>query len=211
MPTFELSLTDFTFPPDLPESRSTFRMLLDVRYVDTDGKFATHHCVLPGLDTYWECEKAHHGEANFVRDAHLSKLDMARIDDWDQLFFLLKATSLHSIQVRVIDIEKEGGFLDKIKEYAGSIVEALVGSAKTAALGAVPGPIAFVKDAFGTAVDDVEAFGLSQLAGAKRQDALVFKSSAIKIPQFTAGGAIRLAGPGTKGNYTLDLNLTITP
>jgi len=81
MPTFELSLSDFTFPANLPESRSTFRMLLDVRYIDTDGKFATHHSVLPGLDTYWECEKAHAGEANFVRHANLPKLDMAKIDD----------------------------------------------------------------------------------------------------------------------------------
>jgi len=211
MPTFELSLTDFNFPADLPESRSTFRMLLDVRYIDTDGKFATQHAVLPGLDTYWECEQAHKGEANFVRDPNAPKLDMTKIDPWDRLFFLFKANSIHSLQVRVIDIEKEGGFLDKIKEYAGSIVEALVGTAKTAALGAVPAQIAFVKDAFGAAVHDVEAFGLAQLAGAKRQDSLVFKQSARGIPQFTNGGAFSLTGSGTKGTYQLDLNLTITP
>ncbi len=211
MPTYELSLTNFTFPEELPESRSTFRMLLDVRYIDTDDKFATHHAVLPGLDTYWECEKAHKNEANFVRDLNGPRLDMNKIDPWDRLFFLFKANSIHSIQVRVIDIEKEGGFLDKIKDYAGSIVEALVGTAKTAALGAIPGSISFVKDAFGSAVHDVEAFGLAQLAGAKRQDSLVFKQAKRGIPQFSgAGGAFTLEGPGTKGRYELGLQLTIT-
>ena len=210
MPTYELSLTDFTFPKDLPESRSTFRMLMDVRYIDSQGKFATHHAVLPGLDTYWECEKAHKNEANYVRDPEAPKLDMRKIDDWDRLFFLFKATSIHSIQVRVIDIEKEGGFLDKIKDYAGSIVEALVGTAKTAALGAIPGSISFVKDAFGSAVHDVEAFGLAQLAGAKRTDSLVFKQARKGIPEFTNGGAFFIDGPGTKGDYKLDLHLTIT-
>lgn len=210
MPTFELSLTDFTFPKQLPESRSTFRMLLDVRYIDSEGKFATQHAVLPGLDTYWECEKSHDGEANYVRDPKLPKLNMDRIDAWDRLFFLFKATSIHSIQVRVIDIEKEGGFLDKIKDYAGSIVEALVGTAKTAALGAIPAPVAFVKDAFGDAVHDVEAFGLAQLAGAKRQDSLVFKAAKQRIPEFDAGGPISLTGTGTSGDYKLDLNLTVT-
>src|SRR5215813_13531442 len=130
MPNFELTLTGFSFPTDLPESRSTFRFLVDIRYIDTDDKYATEHAVLPGLDTYWECEKAHAGEANFVRHATQPRIDMARVDDWDRLIVVLKAKELHSLQVRVIDIEKEGGFLDKIKEYAGSIVEALVGTAK---------------------------------------------------------------------------------
>jgi hypothetical protein len=210
MPTYELSLTDFAFPKDLPESRSTFRMLLDVRYIDTDDKFATYHAVLPGLDTYWECEKAHKNEANYVRDPKEPKLDMGKIDSWDRLFFLFKANSIHSIQIRVIDIEKEGGFLDKIKDYAGSIIEALVGNAKTAALGAIPGSISFVKDAFGSAVHDVEAFGLAQLAGAKRQDSLVFKQARKGIPEFSAGGAFTIDGPGTKGDYKLGLHLTIT-
>lgn len=211
MPTFELSLTDFAFPANLPESRSTFRFLVDLRYIDATGKFATEHAVLPGLDSYWECEKSHAGEANFVRHPTNPQLDMTKIDDWDRLFFLLKATSLHSLQIRVIDIEKSGGFLDKIKDYAGSIVESLIGSAKTAAVGAIPAPVAFVKEAFGAAVHDVEAFALAQLAGAKRQDAMLFKAATKSIPQAAPGGPLMLRGPGTKGDYRIDLQLTVTP
>jgi hypothetical protein len=211
MPIFELLLTDFAFPATLPESRSTFRVLMDVRYIDGGGKMATEHAVLPGLDSYWECEKSHAGEANFVRHPTNPQLDMTKIDQWDRLFFLIKATSLHSLQIRVIDIEKEGGFLDKIKDYAGSIVEALIGTAKTAALGAIPAPAAFVKEAFGSAVHDVEAFALSQLAGAKRQDALIFKVGTRNIPQTAGGGPLVLTGPGTKGNYRIDLQVNVTP
>jgi hypothetical protein len=210
MPTFELTLNDFTFPKTLPESRSTFRFLIDLRYIDSDGKFATTHAVLPGLDSYWECEKQHKGEANFVRHPTLPKLDMNSIDEWDRMIVMLKATSLHSLQIRVIDIEKTGGFLDKIKDYAGAIVEALIGKATSAVTGAVVPPT-FLKDVFGHAVHDVEAFALSQLAGAKRQDSLIFKKG-LTTSDFPAspGGALSLKGSGTAGEYQIDLNVKIT-
>ena len=58
-----------------------------------------------------------------------------------------------------------------------------------------------MKDAFGSAVHDVEAFGLAQLAGVKRQDSLVFKQARKGIPEFSNGGAFFIDGPGTKGDY----------
>jgi hypothetical protein len=45
-----------------------------------NAEFATAHAILPGLDTYWECEKEHKGEASYVRDDNASQIDMGRID-----------------------------------------------------------------------------------------------------------------------------------
>jgi hypothetical protein len=207
MPNFELTLEGFTFPKDLPEARSTFRFLIDIRYIDPDGKFATAHAVLPGLDTYWECEKEKAGEASYVRHKTLPKFDMDKIDEWDRLIALLKAKSLHSLQIKVFDIEKTGGFLDKIKEYAGMIVEALVGKATSAATGGIPAPPDFAKDAFGAAVHDVEAFALAQLAGIKQQNSLIFKRSEKNFPA-APGGVFSIKGAGTKGDYEVELKVT---
>jgi hypothetical protein len=206
MPNFELTLEGFTFPKDLPEARSTFRFLIDIRYIDPDGKFATAHAVLPGLDTYWECEKEKEGEASYVRHKSQPRIDMDKIDEWDKLIVLLKAKELHSLQVKVFDIEKTGGFLDKIKEYAGMIVEALIGKA-TAAVGGLPAPPDFAKEAFGAAVHDVEAFALAQLAGIKQQNSLIFKRSEKSFPA-APGGTFKIEGTGTKGLYEVDIKVT---
>lgn len=208
MPNFELTLEGFTFPKDLPEARSTFRFLIDIRYIDPDGKFATTHAVLPGLDTYWECEKEKEGEASFVRHKTLPKIDIDKIDEWDRLIVLLKAKELHSLQIKVFDIEKSGGFLDRIKEYAGMIVEALVGKATTVATGGIPAPD-FAKDAFGAAVHDVETFALAQLAGVKQQNSLIFKRSEKSFPA-APGGAFKIKGAGTKGDYEVEIKVTQT-
>jgi hypothetical protein len=37
MPDIESPLTDFRFPPELPEARSTFRFVSDLRYIDPCG------------------------------------------------------------------------------------------------------------------------------------------------------------------------------
>lgn len=204
MPNFELKLTKFDFPANLPEARSTFRFLIDIRYIDAKGEFATAHAVLPGLDTYWECEKEHKGEASYVRSDDAPKIDMGKIDEWDKLIALLQAKELHSLQVKVFDIEKTGGFLDKLKEYSGMVVQALIGKAATAATAAVPAPPDFIKGAFGAASHDVEAFALSQLAGIRGQDSLLFKKSEIGL----ALGSHNLRGEGTKGTYEVGIEVT---
>jgi len=205
MPNFELTFDKFDFPDTLPEARSTFRFLVDIRYIDPKGEFATAHAVLPGLDSYWECEKEHKGEASYVRDDNSSQIDMNKVDEWDKLIVMLQAKELHSLQIRVFDIEKSGGFLDKLKEYSGMVVEALIGKAVTAAKDAVPGPPDFVKGAFGTATHDVEAFALAQLAGIRGQDSLLFKKSKNK-GELTAQSVI-LRGEGTKGLYEVGIKI----
>lgn len=206
MANLELTFEGFTFPKNLPEKRSTFRFMIDLRYIDPDGKFATIHSVLPGLDTYWECEKEKAGEASFVRHKTDPKIDMDKIDQWDKLIVLTNVKTLHSLQVRVFDIEKTGGFLDKIKDYAGMIVEALVGKATTAVTTAVPTVPDFTKDAFGTAVHDVEAFALTQLAGIKQQDSLIFKGSRHDFTP-TPDNIFPIKGGGTSGDYEVKIKI----
>ena len=207
MPNFELTLEKFDFPDNLPEARSTFRFLIDIRYVDPNGEFATAHAVLPGLDTYWECEKEHKGEASYVRDDNASQIDMGKIDGWDKLIILLQAKELHSMQVKVFDIEKTGGFLDKLKEYSGMVVEALIGKAIPAATGAIPTPPDFIKGALGAATHDVEAFALAQLAGIRAQNSLLFKKSELGLHP----GPVSLRGEGTKGLYEVGIKITQQP
>jgi hypothetical protein len=214
MAIFELNLTGFTFPKDLDEARSTFRFLFSVRYIDSGDKFATAQAVLPGLDSYWECEKAHKADTNFVRkvpETNPPSFDMKKIDAWDSLVVMLTAKRIHSIQVKVIDIEKEGGLLDKIKDYAGTLLNNLLGAAKTAATGAVPGAISFAKEALGDAVSDVEALALAKLAGMKGEEKLLFKLSVLEEDLPAApGGAFNLEGEGFKGAYSVSLNLKTT-
>lgn len=211
MAIFELTLKDFTFPVDLPEERSTFRFLVDIRYTDMEGKFATAHAVLPGLDTYWECEKAHKGKPNYVRHATLPKLDMGPngVDEWDRLIIRLPAKELHAVLVKVFDVEKVGGLLDTIKDTLGSIVQALLGTATTAATGAVPTTAAFAKGAMGDAFQDIESFLLAKLSNVKDETFLLFKRSTKDSLDKT--GPISIKGPGLKGDYTVDVTLNVTP
>jgi hypothetical protein len=204
MPNFELTLEKFDFPDNLPEARSTFRFLIDIRYVDSKGEFATEHAVLPGLDTYWECEKEHKGEASYVRADNASEIDMGRIDAWDKLIVMLQAKELHSLQVKVFDIEKTGGFLDKLKEYSGMVVQALIGQAITKAKDAIPAPPGVLNGAYGAATHDVEAFALAQLSGIRAQDSLLFKKSTNDLTP----GSRSLRGEGTKGLYEVGIKIT---
>ena len=52
----ELTLTDFDFPAALADNRANFRFVVDVRMVRS-AKFATDTVVMPGFDTWWECDR----------------------------------------------------------------------------------------------------------------------------------------------------------
>lgn len=206
---YELTLNNFTFPKNLDESRSTFRFLIAVRYIEPDGDFATAHAVLPGLDSYWECEKSHKGKSNYVRHGNEPRFDMEKIDEWDRLIVKLKARELHSMQVKVIDIEKTGGLLDKIKDYASSMIQSFLGTIKTKATGAVPSPLAFTKGALGDAVHDVESLTLAKLAGMKGEQFLLFKKSEKLSPAPQSPFHLK-SKPGDTEQYDVEIALLET-
>ena len=165
MATFELNLSGFKFPKDLDKDKANFRLVADLRYAALDGTLMTAQAVLPGLDSFWECDKTRSHEVNYVRgkdEGNWGCIDMKRIDAWDRLIFMLPATKLHSIQFKVFDVNREDGW-DKIKNALTSITSALFEESKKI----MPG-------VFGGATDDVKSFLLKKWAGG---DSILFKGS----------------------------------
>jgi hypothetical protein len=195
--TFELTLADFAFPRTLPDSRANFRLVVDVRLVNKSGAFATAHVVMPGLDTFWECDKDRAREPNFVRGAdegrELSTIDMTRVDDWERLILLVKAERIHSVQVVAFDVNREDVW-NRLKDVVGQIVRVVLGSSKTL-LGQVPDRISdYVgANALGTAADDLESHILKRLANGDR---ILYRGAAM-----AQAGTLEIAGRGTGGKY----------
>lgn len=165
MATFDLNLSGFKFPKDLDKDHSNFRIVVDLRYAAVDGTLMTAQAVLPGLDSFWECDRTKNQAINYVRgkdEGNWGCIDMQRVDPWDKLIFLLPATRLHSIQFKVFDVDRTDGW-DKIKNALTSITSALFEESKKI----VPG-------IFGGATDDVKSFLLKKWAGG---DSILFKGS----------------------------------
>ena len=166
MPTFELNLTGFKFPRNLDKDYANFRFVVDMRYAAPDGTLMTAQAVLPGLDTFWECDPTRAREPNYVRgkdEGDYGIIDMQRVDPWDKLIWMLPASKLHSIQFKVFDVNRTDGW-DKIKTALSSMTAALFEDAKR-----------FVPGVFGGAIDDVKSFLLKKLAGGG--DKVLFKGS----------------------------------
>jgi hypothetical protein len=204
MPTFKLNLSGFDFPANLDNSKANFRFVVDIRYVNTNGTFATEHAVMPGLDTYWECDTGKSGDANYVRLAGAHSFDMARIDSWDRMILTFNANNVHSIQFKVFDVNRPD-IWDKVKEIAGSLLQALIGKGKSVALGALPAPVAFLSDSLGNAADDLTSHLLQRIG--KSGDTVLFKGTTalIAAPGVTTPHVI--AGTGSKGKYQITFDV----
>ncbi|MCI0413812.1 hypothetical protein L0222_13550 [bacterium] len=180
MPTFELTLSAFKFPKDLDNNKANFRLIAELRYVAGDGTLATTQAILPGLDTYWECDRNRQKESNYVRgkdEGSWGTIDIGRVDAWDRLIFLLPASKLHSLQFKIFDVNRTDGW-DKIRNALSSITEAIFEEAKKL----LPGM-------FGSAPDDVKSFLLKKWAGG---DDLLFKGSFMFGDEIT--GIFKIAG-----------------
>jgi hypothetical protein len=174
MPIFELTLTGFRFPKNLDKDLANFRLVADLRYAAIDGTLTTAQAVLPGLDSFWECDKTRNQDIYYVRgkdEGNWGCIDMKRIDTWDKLIFMVPAMKLHSIQFKVFDVDRVDGW-DKIKNALTSITSALFEESKKI----VPG-------IFGGATDDVKSFLLKKWAGG---DSILFKGSLL-FGEETAG------------------------
>ena len=207
MPIFELNLNSFDFPTGLENGKANFRFIADIRHVNEDGELATAHSVMPNFDTYWECDATKSGRPNYVRNnAH--GFSMTLIDAWDRLILLTKAANIHSVQIKIFDVDRKD-FWDKFKEIVAPIVESLFGIAKKATTGAIPKPVSFLTGAFGTAIEDIESYTLKKLANG--EDRLLCKGTFANLP--TAAGNHNIAPltfNGSDGQYSLGLTLRIT-
>ena len=222
MPIFELTLTGFHFPKELPNNRANFRFVVDLRFIDDKDRFTTEHAVMPSLDTFWECDTEKKDAPNYVRkhddaDNALPQFDFGEdentIDAWDRLILMVKGKSLHSIQFKVFDVDRKDAW-DKVQSVLGGIVQAFFGRIK----GIIPGNLPLsLSESMGGAVDDVQSFLLKKLAGG---DKVLFRGSRKftdeDLRQDVSGNwdlrefEIKGYGTGkkTKGNYKIGFNLS---
>lgn len=205
--TFEIRLEGFSFPEELDDSKANFRFIVDLRYIDPAGDFATEHAVMPSLDTYWECDKGKSTAPNFVRfkdEKWKPRFDMSKIDDWDCLVLRLKAQDLYAIQVKVIDVDR-ADIWDKLKGALQGVLEGVLGTLRGRIAARIPGSVGgqpvppAVHHSLGSAADDVEAFLLKKLAGG---DDVLFRGSK-PTAAVDRDKLIHVTGRGTRGIYTV--------
>lgn len=215
MPLYEFTLTDFLFPADLPNNKANFRFVVDLRFINHRSQFATEHAVMPSLDTFWECDTERESKPNYVRDdgeealrigegpaVRCGRFEMAAIDDWDKLILLVRGERIHSIQFKVFDVDRKDAW-DKIKDFLGGVVEAVIGRIK----GSIPENLPLhLPESLGGAADDLQSFLLKKVAGG---DGVLFRGS-ILLSELEDGESRRLAvhGRGTRGTYMIGFRLT---
>ena len=197
MPLFELVLTEFLFPKALPNDKANFRFIVDLRFINEKGQFITAHAVMPSLDTFWECDISRKDRPNYVRDSVQSQFNMAEIDDWDKLILCVKGESVHSIQFKVIDVDRKDAW-DKVKNFLEGMTGAVIGKVK----GGIPGNLPFpLPESLGGAADDLQSFLLKKLAGG---DKVLFRgSNKLKIPENGKTTPFEVEGQGTDGKYKI--------
>ena len=210
----QLALVGFSFPNDLDDDKANFRFVVDVRYIDEKGNLATHHAVMPSPDTYWECDKRKQESPNYVRAANRPAFDMTgagRIDSWDRLVFLGRAQVIHSVQVKVYDVDRQD-FWDKIQDALASVIAPLLGKSKSFVPAGQDGSLqSSVSGVFGSFVDDVSSSVLKRLSNG---DDVLFRGSSPSRDESGLPQEPKIAGRGTKGNYEVILErskVTIPP
>ena len=203
MPVTTIRLDEFTFPAELPDDNANFRVVFDVKYWEGTGdaaKLKSATSIKPGVDTYWEADRDKRNKPNFRRAGEepdfIPALAVGRLDGWDREVLNLSASGVHSVRAKVFDVDRED-FWDKVKDFAGTLVEAVLGVGKKALGNVVPDPIS---EPVGGAVDEVSSYLVKKIAGGG--DKVLFQGSA--RPE---GNTIRIDGLGKRGRYVLSLAL----
>ncbi len=196
MPTkeHEITLKGFQFPPTLPNNKANFRFVFDLRYINEKGEYKTESAVMPSFDTYLECDTRKRKSPNYVRADNASAFDMGKIDHWDKLIFLGKANRLHSIQVKVFDVDRKD-FWDTLQGAFSQIVQAVFGRITSN----ISIPQVF-SDAFGTVTDDLKSTLTKRMAGG---DKVLFRGSSALDGQ----SPFDIDGAGSLGDYKVTIEV----
>jgi hypothetical protein len=123
---------------------------------------------------------------------------MARIDDWDRLVLLVRGDSVHSVQFKVLDVNRSDGW-DRLRRALGDVVSTLIGRARTL----VPDPAWVISDSLGAAATDLESALLTRLAGGAEP---LFRGSA----SLFEAGDYEIAGEGLDGLYSVSCRLAVS-
>lgn len=178
-----LHLDDFKFPSDLANKRANFRFVVDVRYKDEEDKFTTENIVMPGLDTFWECDEKKSRKPNYVRDDDQPKFNMRLIDDWDKLVLRFKANKVYMMRVKVFDVDRPD-IWDKISDALSNLIAAVISKGKEAVN--IPG----AGDAIGSIADEINSTISKKLANG---DKVLFKGSKV----LDEGDTVVIKGKGS--------------
>ena len=180
---YEITLDEFRFPARLPGRQANFRLIVELRYQNKRGDFDTETAVLPGLDTFWECQPGAHAKENFFRKErpaaarrgkrkgstayYLPEVHVERIDAWDRLVLRLRAMKLHRLKVTVLDVNRRNwwdALADAALRFAGGVIDRAARRVK-AETRDVPVAGGAAGDAFGSLAEHVQATVTRRLAG----------------------------------------------
>lgn len=110
--------------------------------------------MLPGLDVYWECDPKRRTDPAYYRVAGKPEIDFAAIDPWDRLILHMQAEAIHSMQIKVFDVDRRDAW-DFVQQLLGDLVGFVLRRGRDVTV-ALP-PAVRLRDAFGGAVEDREA------------------------------------------------------
>ena len=206
MAIYEFKLTNFMFPNRLKNNKANFRFIVDLRYINENDQFTTAQAVMPGLDTFWECDTGETEKLNYVRAGNASKFNLNAIDDWDELILLVKGNGIHSIRFTVMDVDREDAW-DKFKKFVGNTVETAIGLFKGSITRNLPQDIANpLDDPLGGAAEDMQSLVMKKIAGG---DKILFRKSVnLNKTKFQQGVEIPGSGTGIEGDYTIGFSLS---
>ena len=162
MATHIFKLESFEFPDDIPAEEANFRFIVEFRYIDPKDNLCTHTVVMPGLDSYFECDKSKINETNnaalYVRDGNTGKFLFGNkpkaVSEWHALITGFSAKSVQQVQFTVFDVdrknwyEKLAGKFESLKLDISGLcggVPALVGTVAALILKEVLEEIAAIK------------------------------------------------------------------
>jgi hypothetical protein len=213
MATVDVVVTDLTFPANLEDKYCKFRPLISLRYTDSQGKISYAREALPGLGPrdYWECEKGNKKKDNYVRSATAPKVDMDKVDisQREIIFNDLDIKSLDRVEIELFDIDIKVGWekvVSKGLQMLPPNALALINPALPITLNLVKGKI---EEATGKKVPDLEKKLLTKLIGKDDGAARTIwtRSQDLTSP---LQQTLTITGPGTQGNYSMTLTMTVS-
>lgn len=218
---FELRLEKFLFPKKLDGGQANFRFIVDLRFINEKGQYTTEQAVMPGPDTFWECDTNQADKPNYVRHSEdkdlviddktytCGQFNMEDLHEWDRLILLVKGNSLHSILFTVYNVDRKD-IWDKVQKIGERVFDAVLTKIEKKIADAIPKDASsYLPDSLGSADDDLRSFLLKKIAG--NDDILFRKSIKLEVP--TAGNPqdFTIKGSGTQGKYKIVFSVTTPP
>lgn len=126
-----------------------------------------------------------------------NQFNMCTIDDWDKLILLVNGNDVHSIQFKVIDVDRKDAW-DKVKNFLEGMISAVIGKIK----GGISENLTFpFTESLGGAADDLQSFLLKKLAGGDK--GLFRGSDKLEIPENGKTTPFKVEGQGTEEKYKI--------